>query len=469
MDFERITEAEAKAMIVAERKVKIRRFRALMVLVIMGSLYAFVGLAGIMSRDMYALLMQPKIVWIFIVMPVAVVVWGFWPRATVTVMGKNETALPQNFVSTKKRKNIHRSNIVVDTITLWMIGIIFHSLLFFGGHEFLENWLYSQISPGIFHDIVKWVMDLIGFILVLGSIYLTIDTTTIERNHKAEIRYFNYPMFDNIPPGIVCTGLPTWLIATIKPVNMEVKNVVIGQFKDKRVPFILECDDFKVRVDAAIIFRVMDTYRYLQLEDGKAEPVLVQIANAKLFELINGPLVENGVSQTGIDGKPLKRYPTIESLKANSREIMDRLFAADDDQSIRNQYAEHGIEFIRLPIKDFENDDPAIIEARQRLAAKSFLEQAEMLDLKNALDKTEALFNIMTVGGFAVDRAWCWNQIQIKEGNVQSIILNPGNPSTNTGSSGKKGKGNNGGNGGGGPNTTAFLLPPLHPQQPPNS
>lgn len=267
------------------------------------------------------------------------------------------------------------------------IFVIFHALIACVLWSAFNYFFYEPLGGEGF---IKSTLDLVICLLVTASAYDSWDGSTIKLNEKAEILIFNKGIFSDVPPGIVCLGLPYWIGSSMKSIDFKSRVITIGliQKDGTREQFIVECNGFRAIFDVVFEVRVMSTRLYLKLggDEKSIEKRIVAEINAAFYDVANSVNADSGN----------KNYPDIDSLKAATADIQKQVF---DKKSLHERLTSFGFQLIQITLKDVENEDRAIITAAQELKARKFIEDAEMLDIESTVRKAELLFQKMNLIG----------------------------------------------------------------------
>lgn len=295
--------------------------------------------------------------------------------------------------STQKKKSYSESNLLFDSIQRLTFFIGFHLIGGYLVYSLVSYYLYEPLGGSGFW---KSTIDLILLLFLGKSLWDSWDKSTIQLNEKAEILYFNKPVYSNVEPGFVCLGLPKWLGASLETVDCKKVTVTVGLVKkDNREPFIIECDGFRAIFDVVFQYAPHDTRKYLLL-GGTAkdvEKLLVSQVNAVIYAKANEPLLdEDKKPKINEEGEEVKRFHTIDDLKKSTGIIGNEIMKDESPAGITARLKELGFDIYFVTIKDIENEDKQIITAKQAYEAKATQEATEMLSTENSVKKVELYY-----------------------------------------------------------------------------
>lgn len=370
MDFERITEEEANAMIVAERNKSVKTGRTILLisLTLLGILTIFVlfWFKSKLTKTVIEFLSDP--INNVIVFGSIFLVWMFTP---------SNRSSDSKVLCFFGEKNYPR----------YIIFIVFHLVLGLIIYSALDYFVWVPAgTEGLFAGFIVFCFDAIGVSILILSIVRSFDPKDVGPYDLGQISYFERRMFKNVGSSPICLGVPK-VFVKIEKVSTKKWNVTIGMFKDKRVPFILEAPKEYVICDIAIEAHVIDTEAYLNLGGDKSdiERRLVQIVNEALNAKIN-ELNENGKT---------RRFEDFNLLKSSTREIAKELEGDKSDNGICFKFAEIGFKLDDFLLKDIQNLDKSVINAEQALKAANMMEQREMMNTVSTARKTLVMYHIL--------------------------------------------------------------------------
>lgn len=312
-------------------------------------------------------------------------IWDFYRKK------KKQSVAPQLLMPVKVDKIDPKMG---DAIRL-MICVVFHFILCWIVYTFLNTYVYQPLGGNGF---IVETIKIATYLALISSIWYSFDMSSIELNFAGELLYFGKPRFSNIPNGLFCLGLPSWVGTELRVVDFRQKQITIGMIKNgEREPFIVECRGFRAIFDCAFSVKAQDTRIILNLIDDASnknkdevvediERQMVTRMNEVIYRLVNESI--NGVDT----------YPDIASLKSSTAKISHRITNEESNETnkgetARELLAQLGYKLVSVEVKDVENENTDIISAQQALEARKLLEEAEMLDLENTATKVNWLYD----------------------------------------------------------------------------